>query len=84
MVNGRLKSGHASSLPFSPNDDKFVCSAMRKGGDRSSCRGVCPEGRRGWRGGERCEESSRQRPVAPLLTERDAGATLLGKRYEPR
>lgn len=42
MVNGRLKSGHASSLPFPPNDDKFVCSAMRKGGDRSSCRGVCP------------------------------------------
>lgn len=77
MVNGRLKSGHASSLPFPSNDDKFVCSAMRKGGDRSSCRGVCPGGRRG---GERCEESGR----GSLLTERDAGATLLGKRYEPR
>lgn len=29
-----IKERHASSLPFSPND-KFVCSAMRKGGDRS-------------------------------------------------
>lgn len=53
-----IKERHASSLPFSPND-KFVCSAMRKGGDRSSCRGVCPEGRM-----ERGEErGKRQRPV---------------------
>lgn len=50
---------------------------MRKGGDRSSCRGVCPEGRM-----ERGEENGRGPWYATL--DSDTGATLLGERYEPR
>lgn len=59
-----IKERHASSLPFSPND-KFVCSVMRKGGDRSSCRGVS-RGQDGEGGGARKTAEARG---TPLLTQ---------------
>lgn len=79
-----IKERHASSLPFSPTERQVRLLGDAEGRrDRSSCRGVCPEGKRREGGGGAWKTTEAQEWWYATL-DSGTGATLLGERYEPR